>query len=365
MHRDSGAETDRQGGSTLEAYLAVARELALEELRAIVPQDHRWSGGLYGLMLDYPLRGGKSLRPALCLATCRALGGSQAAALRPAAVLELYHNAFLIHDDVEDRSTTRRRESTLHESFGVPIAINVGDGMLALCMEAILDGVETLGVGKTLRIYKIIAQMARETAEGQMMELQWVRGVDWSPTDRDYARMVYKKTAWYSFVAPMLIGAVAASRPELCDQLHRFAALLGVAFQIRDDLLNLVPDAPQYGKEYAGDLWEGKHTLILAAALRRATDQEREHARLLLRKLRPDATKAVVAQLGDLKTQADVDYLLALIERYDAVAHAEQVASRYAARARVVLRRLGCSLGDSTHLRFIAELVDYVIDRRD
>ena len=76
----------------------------LDEIRAILPADGRNTGGLYSLMLDYPLRDGKALRPALAIAVCRAGGGSLAAVLPTAAVLELYHNAFLIHDDIEDQS---------------------------------------------------------------------------------------------------------------------------------------------------------------------------------------------------------------------------------------------------------------------
>lgn len=357
-------------GAGLEGYLNDARMHVLEELRSIVPADGRWTGGLYALMLDYPLRGGKSLRPALCIATCRAFGGTLSAALRPAAVLELYHNAFLIHDDVEDRSSMRRSEPTLHEAHGVPIAVNVGDGMLALCMEALLDGLDTLGVGRTLRIYKTMARMARETAEGQMMELQWVRGVAWCPSDREYVRMVYKKTAWYSFIAPMLVGAAAAARTDGSGRLHRFASLLGIAFQIRDDLLNLSLDAPGYGKERAGDLWEGKHTLILASTLRRASAAERSRAEAILRKPRGPATTTnspAPSQATDAhsKTDEDVDYLLDLVGRYDGIDYAATVARRYAARARTVLHELGAVAGDSSHMRFIASVVDYVIDRQD
>jgi geranylgeranyl diphosphate synthase type II len=86
-------------------------------------------------MLDYPLREAKALRPAMCIATCRALGGSTEGVLQSATVLELYHNAFLIHDDVEDESEKRRDGTTLHRAHGVPVAINVGDGMLALALE--------------------------------------------------------------------------------------------------------------------------------------------------------------------------------------------------------------------------------------
>src|SRR5689334_4096410 len=94
--------------SEIDAYLADCRELTVRELRTIIPTGGRYGSVLYDLMLEYPLREAKALRPALCIATCRALGGSLEAVLRSAAILELYHNAFLIHDDVEDGSEHRR-----------------------------------------------------------------------------------------------------------------------------------------------------------------------------------------------------------------------------------------------------------------
>ena len=106
----------------LTAYLDEARALVIDEIRRWIPEDDRFRDVLYAPLLDYPLRPAKALRPALCIATCRALGGSLEAVLPTAAVLELYHNAFLIHDDVEDGSEKRRDADTLHRAHGVPIA---------------------------------------------------------------------------------------------------------------------------------------------------------------------------------------------------------------------------------------------------
>ena len=132
--------------TSLDRYLGSVREVVLDELESIIPRDHSRSGNLYSLMLDYPLRGGKSLRPALAIASCRVLGGTLAAVARSAAVLELYHNAFLVHDDVEDGSELRRNEPTLSETYGAAIAVNVGDGMLAVCMKALLDNAAVVGL---------------------------------------------------------------------------------------------------------------------------------------------------------------------------------------------------------------------------
>jgi geranylgeranyl diphosphate synthase type II len=241
------------GEAGLDAYLSECRRLTLLELRDIIPKTSRCREVLYDLVLDYPLREAKALRPALCIATCRALGGSLESVLRSAAILELYHNAFLIHDDVEDASENRRGRPTLHASHGVPIAVNVGDAMLALALGPLLDNMRLLGMGKALRILQTISRMTRESTEGQAIELDWIRNDQWQLTDTDYIRMVYKKTSWYTFIAPVLIGGIVAGAPiAQLRPLRKFAALLGVAFQIQDDVLNLMGEGDLYGKRPAG-----------------------------------------------------------------------------------------------------------------
>ena len=338
-------------GDLLSGYLDECQSLVLDEIRAIVPRDDRHTGGLYELIVDYPLRGGKGLRPALCISTCRALGGSLAGVLRSAAVLELYHNAFLVHDDVEDGSEKRRHEATLHRLHGVPIAVNVGDGMLALTLRPLLDNMRILGMGRALRILEAVADMARESAEGQMLELDWIRRVEWTPAERDYVRMVYKKSAFYTFVTPVSVGAIAAGAgPERIVPLRRFATQIGVAFQIQDDVLNLAGEESSTGKEAGGDLWEGKHTLILIHALRSALAPERGRALEILRKPR-------VA-----KTEADVRFLRRLIERHGSVEYAWAAAER---RARRAARTLGAcrDVPPSVHRGFLEAVVDYVVTR--
>lgn len=387
----------------LAAYLTDVRALVLEEIRRIVPSGSDESSILYDLMLDYPLRAAKTLRPALCLATCRALGGQLHAALPTAAVLELYHNAFLIHDDIEDGSEKRRDRPTLHESWGIPIAINVGDAMLALALTPLLDNMRTVGLGQALQIMQAIAVMARESAEGQALELAWVREARYEESDAAYERMVEKKTGFYSFVTPMAVGAMLAGHeaPRLL-QLERFARLLGVAFQIQDDVLNLAADEVRYGKEIAGDLWEGKLTLILLHALRSATTLEREQAHRILKKARPDArSNRWLARVGELtqltrtesptaahglecpccervrgalqglrdeltclvKTADDVAFLADLIRRYESIAYARAIAVARARSAAALLEEMSPWLKPSVHRSFLEGLVEYVIQR--
>ena len=104
------------------------------------PQRH-----LYGLVKDFIDRSGKGLRPALCIATARALGGRTEDAFPAAAGIEMLHNAFLVHDDIEDGSDSRRGAATMHRRVGIPIAVNTGDAMNALAMRFFRKSVEPLG----------------------------------------------------------------------------------------------------------------------------------------------------------------------------------------------------------------------------
>jgi geranylgeranyl diphosphate synthase type II len=376
------------GSGALADYLEDCRALVLDEIKGLVPKHSLYGSSLYELILDYPLRGAKALRPALCIAACRALGGTLEGVLKSAATLELYHNAFLIHDDIEDGSEKRRDRATLHRLHGTPIAINVGDAMLALAMEPLLDNTELLGLGKSLRILRIVTRMARESAEGQAVELSWVRDNHFQLRDQDYLRMVHKKTTFYTFIAPLQVGAVVAGAdPALLSRIGRFATLLGLAFQIQDDVLNLDGDEAAYGKELFGDLWEGKHTLILMHALRAAAPAERAEAMAILWRARPqsvglgepladalrpfrarreisDDAWAVVergAHRRGLKTEQDIATLLALIRRHGSIEYARKTALERARRARRLLGQLVDR--PSVHLRFLQEVTDFVITR--
>ncbi len=380
----------------LLTYLEECRQLALEEIRSLLPEHGRTDQALYTLMLDYPLREAKGLRPALCIAACRALGGKLESALPSAAVIELYHNAFLIHDDIEDQSLMRRGKPTLHLSHGVPVAVNVGDAMLALTLQPLLANIERIGLGPALRILELVSRMTRETVEGQALELDWIRRATWDLADEDYVLMVEKKTGWYSFIAPVVAGAIAAgASPEQLEALTAFARSLSIAFQIQDDVLNLQGDVGEYGKEHGGDLWEGKRTLILLHLMRTATPDERREAERILSLRRPvpmpdseetegefrarrlreltasgDLSARGAMEIGRLwggmqqeKTQADVRRLFAMIDAHRSLAYATQVAREWAADARQRLEGCFSWLPDSNHRQLLAALVEYVLVR--
>jgi geranylgeranyl diphosphate synthase, type II len=224
----------------VERVLTEARGMVLDEIERLVDRNRETGyGPLYDLVSDYPFREGKGLRPAILLSSARAAGGVFQDAQVSAAALELYHNAFLVHDDVEDGSHYRRGRITMLRAHGAPVAVNVGDATNVLAMQLLLENVTRIGVHKGLLVLREIERMARESVEGQAIELQWIADRRFDLTDQDYIRMAYKKTCWYTVIAPLRIGAICGHAPgvgfptdaELLP-LIELGSFAGIAFQV-------------------------------------------------------------------------------------------------------------------------------------
>jgi geranylgeranyl diphosphate synthase type II len=252
-----------------ERRLAEYRDLTYRALLKQLPsrEPRRY---LYNLISDQLSHAGKGLRPALCIATCRAFGGSIEQALPSAVSIELLHNAFLVHDDIEDGSLYRRNRTALYVEEGLPIAVNVGDAMNALSVASLIENIPVLGAELAYRIFHESLHLILQSVEGQALELGRTRDNVLSLDQDDYLRMVLKKTCWYTCIHPCRIGALIGSAGRVdADRFNLFGFLLGAAFQIQDDILNLVGDRSIYGKEILGDIWEGKRTLMLVHAVHR------------------------------------------------------------------------------------------------
>jgi geranylgeranyl diphosphate synthase type II len=218
---------------------------------------------LHELILDYPNRGGKMMRPGICISTAKAFGAELEEVIPFAASIELLHNAPLIHDDIQDESEERRGKPTLHELHGVPLAINAGDSLLMLALGPLFQRCHQYGSRVGQQILDCTLRMAQETAEGQALDIGWRRDNRLDISVADYLEMVMKKTAWMSTIWPAQIGVLIGSQGKVNpESVTRFGFFLGVCFQIQDDLLNLNPNNG-YGKEAMGDLYEGKKTLML------------------------------------------------------------------------------------------------------
>jgi geranylgeranyl diphosphate synthase type I len=237
---------------------------------------------MVGALRDLCLRGGKRSRPALLVAGYRA--GSMGAKLEPAldagVSLELLHAYFLIHDDWMDRDELRRGGPSVHailtrklrsKELGHASAILAGDYAVALATEALAR--VDLVASRAASVFSCFAQMQIDAVLGQELDLL--------ANARDVEKVYELKTASYTVRGPLRMGALMAGAPtRLLTALDRFALPVGIAYQLRDDLLSAFGDPSVTGKPFGSDLKSGKHTVLMATALKRA--RGREH-RLLKR----------------------------------------------------------------------------------
>ena len=222
---------------------------------------------LYAPLAQFTAGGGKRVRPVLVLLGAEAVGGEPEDALSAAAAVELFQSAALIHDDIADESELRRGEPCLYRSVGTGLAINAGDLALTQVFETVLED-EKLPAERKVRVLSELARMERHTLEGQALDLGWVRDERWDLSPDDYLYMVTSKTAWYTVASPLSLGAlVGGGSDEAAQGLLDLGISAGIAFQLQDDLLNLVGDAKAQGKDFRSDITEGKRTLAVVWAL--------------------------------------------------------------------------------------------------
>ena len=198
--------------------------------------------------------------------------------------------------------------------YGVPVALNVGSTMSTLSLVPLLKNVETCGPFVAFRLFHHAIEVAQQAAEGQSLELGWRLDNLLDVTETDYLDMVLRKTCSYSVIFPIRAGFMLARSVEAPPPLLRYGFLLGAAFQIQDDVLNIAGDHAQYGKERAGDLLEGKRTLLTCRLLQCASSGEQDFVRRFLGTSRKD------------KTTHDLEQMLRLFDKYDCVEYARRFA---------------------------------------
>lgn len=235
---------------------------------------------LYEPLAQFVQGKGKFIRPALCLLGAHIAAGERAAGeavqtevlpdalVRLACALELFQAAALIHDDIADESLVRRGNPCLYRTHGTGLAINMGDCALVDASKLICTlNAEGLPSNAALQLLDEFLTMERTTIEGQALDLGWSRARTWNLAPSDYLVMAELKTAHYSLASPLVLGALFAQAPKaLCDALREFGRAAGVAFQLRDDYLNLFGNKAQ-GKDMCSDIIEGKRTYLTLYAL--------------------------------------------------------------------------------------------------
>lgn len=214
---------------------------------------------------------GKQLRSSLCLLLTESLGGAVANALPFAAGIEMLHNFSLVHDDIQDRSLTRRGRPTLWSLWGAPQAINAGDALFALAHRLWLSS--SLAESDPMAfaaIARSLEQAVLTLCEGQYQDMNGEGNLDIS--SEQYLAMIANKTASLIGESAWVGARVATGKHAACEAARRFGRSLGLAFQIRDDLLGIWGDEDETGKSASSDIATRKMTLPVILALE-APDQ--------------------------------------------------------------------------------------------
>jgi len=287
-----------------------------------------------------PGGGGKALRPTFCLLVCEALAGRWQPALEAAVALELVHNFSLIHDDIQDADATRRNRPTVWARFGTAQAINAGDALLALAQRVIVG---TRLSPERSRAAAALAAATLQMVEGQVLDLTQEGRLDGGL--RAYRTMVRLKTGALMGCAFELGAIFGGAAPRTAGRLRASGEAVGLAFQMRDDILGIWGDPAQTGKPSASDLRRRKASYPPLAL-----------------QARPDAPADVLRDVygRSRPTPAAVQRLVAALEQAGIQDAAQRRAQRYARRAAAILRDLRLKPAPRRELE---ELIRFVVQR--
>ncbi len=318
--------------------------MELQEYLKNVAQDmdlmiSRYFGTPYGPLQEASAHllsaGGKRLRPALCLLAADAVKKGSSFDMAPAALaLELIHTFTMIHDDIMDHDAERRGVPTVHTLWDEPTAILAGDVLYArafefLCRTPAPDNAR-------VRAVILLADTCNDICEGQYMDMSFEVRDD--VTDVDYLDMVRKKTGALYAASAAIGGIMAGGRPMQIDALFQFGMSAGIAFQIQDDLIDLMAPSSVSGKDRASDIRQGKQTLVSIKAREAGID---------------------LAPYRKPLTDTEVDALIARLETTGVIAEVRESATNILEHGRSVLT----ILPGSDERRLLFELGEFFVTR--
>ncbi|BBL68898.1 polyprenyl synthetase family protein [Methanoculleus chikugoensis] len=318
--------------TTLEDYLEMNAERIDKALHRYFGDVH---GDLFRASAHLLLAGGKRLRPAVVILAADAVRKGSSDDLLPAALsLELTHNFTLIHDDIMDGDVVRRGVPTVHTVWDEPTAILAGDVLYAKAFEFICLS-EATDAAK-IRAVKMLARTCTDICDGQSMDMAFEKRDD--VLEVEYLEMVSKKTGVLYGASAAIGGILAGANPVQADALYQYGVNSGIAFQIQDDLIDLLASSDASGKDRASDIREGKQTLIAIRAREKGIDLAPYRRRL---------------------SGAEIDDLTARLREAGVIDEVRAVAVERAAVAKEALS----VIPDSEEKRLLGDIADFFIAR--
>ncbi len=299
---------------------------------------------LYDPLKAYSKNGGKRHRPLICFAGALAVGGDVDRAMSAAAAIEHFHTAALIHDDIADEAELRRGEPCMHLTEGLGLAINAGDLALCLVNGTVVED-PLLSNDVKVRVIDELIRMTRHTIEGQALDIGWARDGRYDLRVEDYLTMATHKTAHYSGAVPLAVGAIVGGGTEAeVESLRAYGLACGLAFQIQDDLLNLIGSEESTKKDFRSDITEGKRTLVVVHALQHSSERDRLIEILSSKEKDP----AVLAEA------------VGIMERSGSISYAREYAESLTAQAK---ERLAKEVRPSDARDLLASMADWFVHR--
>jgi len=315
------------------------------------PKEH------YAMVREYPLRQGKYLRPGLVLLSAKMFGINHQKVFLTAAAMQVSEEWILIHDDFEDHSLERRSTKTeycpaLHIMHGDELAINAGDTLHVIMWKMLGDNVRLLGDKIGFKIYEKMNSTILSTLEGQFLELNWIRKNTIEISEQEYLKMIDIKAGAYTIIAPLQLGAIVAGQSDKeLEKIKEWGIPFGRAFQIWDDVMNLTVKSEKQGKETAGDILEGKRTLILIHLLGKCSLVEKKKIIKIYAKKRQQ------------KTEIEKNYVLNLMKEYGSIEYAKKIALDCAEKSKAIFDQNTAYLPNTKAKKIIRATIDFVVNR--
>jgi geranylgeranyl diphosphate synthase type I len=320
----------------LEKYSAKVQKEINTALSTVDPQE------LQDASLHLVKAGGKMIRPALAALSAEAVGGQVQHALKAAAAVELIHTFSLIHDDIMDQDEKRRGQPSVHMMWGEAMAILAGDTLFSKAFETVLwteaDGVDSHLVVEALQT---VVDSCVKICEGQALDMGFADRL--AVSEEEYLYMIYKKTAALIAAATRSGAILGGGTREQVEALTEYGKLIGLAFQIQDDYLDVVSDEENLGKPVGSDIAEGKRTLLVVHTLEAASPEDREE---LIRILREESDQ-------------NVPRAIQIFQEYGSIEYAHNIALDNVKQAKELLG----VLEDTPARKALFMLADFVLER--
>ena len=296
---------------------------------------------LYDASAHLIIHGGKRLRPFMVMKSCMMLGGKQSDAMAAAGAVEMIHNFTLTHDDIMDNDDMRHGVPTTHKKFDMPLAILAGDVLYSKAYQTISKS--KLSSNYRSQLVSKLSKACIEICEGQVDDIKLAENKR-IPTESEYIKMIEKKTA-VLFEVACAMGAISAKKSAKdIRNLSAFGRNLGIAFQITDDLIGIMGDSKVTGKAVGNDIREGKKSLPILLAIRKARGSDK---------------KKILRVFGKSKaTRAELNAVVSIIRSLGIEETVRKQALRYANRATKALDKYS-----GVHKSELISLLDFVVKR--